>query len=180
MALVVASDLHGSATWTRRLLNACEVEKASQVVLLGDILYHGPRNPLPEGYDPPEVARLLNADAARIVAIRGNCDSEVDSMVLQFPLFDFASVTVDGHRFLCTHGHRFNDQQLPPMVAGDVLLFGHTHIYLAEDRDGLFVLNPGSVSLPKGGRTNTYMVYRNDVCSIKDFSGEVLATLTVV
>lgn len=179
MALVVASDLHGSAMWTRRLLDACEAEKASQLVLLGDVLYHGPRNPLPDGYDPPEVVRLLNEEAGRIVAIQGNCDSEVDSMVLQFPLFQFASVVVDDRRFLCTHGHRFNDGNLPPMVTGDVLLFGHSHLYLAEERDGIYLVNPGSVSLAKGGNPNSYMVYRNDVCYIKDFSGAVLEALSL-
>lgn len=179
MTFVVASDLHGSALWTRRLLDVCEAEKASQLVLLGDLLYHGPRNPLPDGYDPPAVTNMLNDAADRIIAIQGNCDAEVDSMVLRFPLARMATVMVDGHRFLCTHGHEFHDGNLPPMAGGDVLLFGHTHLYLAEERDGIFLVNPGSVSLAKQDRPNTFMVYRDDTCVIKDFSGTVMAKLSL-
>jgi putative phosphoesterase len=179
MAVVVASDLHGSAHWTRKLLEVCEAEKASQLVLLGDLLYHGPRNPLPEGYDPKAVVELLNPLSARIVAVRGNCDSEVDSMVLRFPLVESAFMVIDGRRFLCTHGHVYNDVDLPSMERGDVLLFGHTHLFLAKESDGVFLVNPGSVSLPKQDRPHTYMVYKNGVCFIKDFFGKVWEALSL-
>jgi hypothetical protein len=177
MVWVVASDLHGSLTWTQRLFDACEAEQASHLLLLGDLLYHGPRNPLPDGYDPSEVAELLNRNAESIMAIRGNCDAEVDSMVLNFPLMESAFLMLDNRRFVCTHGHKFNDEQLPPLGAHDVLLFGHTHVYRLEKRDGFFVMNPGSVSLPKLDRPHTYLVYRDGRCSIKDFGGGLLESL---
>lgn len=174
MTMVIASDIHGSALWTRRLLEACEAEQASQLLLLGDLLYHGPRNPLPEEYDPKEVARLLNSVAEHIIAVRGNCDSEVDAMLLHFPLAESAYVFVDGRRFICTHGHHAGPENTPPMTGGDVLLYGHTHVFGMEERDGLYFLNPGSVSLPKLERPNSFLVYRNGLFQIKDFSGTVL------
>ena len=177
MAIVIASDIHGSTVWTRRLLDACEAEQASQLLLLGDFLYHGPRNPLPEGYDPKIVAELLNAHAGRIVALRGNCDSEVDAMVLGFPLVETAWVVVDGHRFFCSHGHRFHDKNPPPMEKGDTVVFGHTHVHLLLKRNGVYFMNPGSVSLPKQDRPHTYMVYREHGCHIKDFNGIVLDSI---
>ncbi|PKL27008.1 MAG: phosphodiesterase [Spirochaetae bacterium HGW-Spirochaetae-2] len=178
MVIVIASDIHGSALWTRRLLDACEAEQASQLLLLGDLLYHGPRNPLPDGYDPKVVVELLNAQAERIIAIRGNCDSEVDSMVLRFPLAESAWIVVDGHRFYCSHGHRYHDGNPPPMASGDTLLFGHTHIHLLQERDGVYFMNPGSVSLPKQDRAHTYMVYGGHECRIKDFNGVVLDSIS--
>lgn len=178
MAVVIASDLHGSALWTRRLLDMCEAEKASQLVLLGDLLYHGPRNPLPDEYDPPAVVEMLNAWASRIIAVRGNCDSEVDSMVLKFPLVELAALVLDGRRFLCTHGHIFNADNRLPMDDGDILLFGHSHLYLCEKRENVFVINPGSVSLAKEERPNSYMVYKNGTCQIKDFIGNILTSIS--
>ena len=174
MTVVVAADIHGSASWTRRLLEACEAEHASQLLLLGDLLYHGPRNPLPEGYDPKETAMLLNSFADRIMAVRGNCDAEVDSLMLRFPLVESAMLFMDGLRFFCTHGHRsdLSDPSLP--MGYDVLLSGHTHLYAGEKREGRYFFNPGSVSLPKGGNAHSYLVYRDHVCTIKDFSHAVL------
>jgi putative phosphoesterase len=176
MTLVIASDIHGSAPWTRRLLDACEAEQASQLLLLGDLLYHGPRNPLPEGYDPKHVAALLNGMAPRIIAVQGNCDAQVDSMLLDFPIVESATVFLDGHRFFCSHGHLLGPGSPPPMAPGDVLLSGHTHLYGIGEKDGRLFMNPGSVSLPKEGRAHTYLVYRDHACSIKDFDGRTLIT----
>lgn len=179
MTVVIASDIHGSAHWTRRLLESCEAEQASQLLLLGDVLYHGPRNPLPAEYDPKEVSRLLNRWSDRIIAVRGNCDSEVDSMVLEFPLVSSAILFLDGHRFLCTHGHVYGPDNPPPMGANDILLSGHTHLYTQDERDGRFFLNPGSVSLPKEGRAHTYMVYRDHVCTLQQFDGSVVQKIVL-
>ncbi len=179
MVLVVASDLHGSLIWTQRLVDACEAEKASHLLLLGDLLYHGPRNPLPDSYNPKEVAELLNRNAESIMALRGNCDAEVDSMVLNFPLVESAYLLLDSHRFVCTHGHIYNDERLPPLAQGDILLYGHSHVYCMEKRDGFSVMNPGSVSLPKLDRPHTYLVYRDGLCRIRDFEGNVLETLAL-
>ena len=174
MTLVVASDLHGSAFWVQRLLEICEAEKASQLLLLGDLLYHGPRNPLPEGYDPQTVAEMLNGWRNKITAIRGNCDAEVDSMVLQFPLVESALLFLDGYRFFCTHGHHYNPDCLPPLAKGDLFLFGHTHLPLIEYENGIWFLNPGSVALPKNGDTKTYMVYHDHEVVLKSFDGSEL------
>ena len=171
MTVVIASDLHGSSLWTKRLLRACEAEKASQLLLLGDLLYHGPRNPLPEEYDPKAVVEMLNAWRSKIIAIRGNCDAEVDSMLLQFPLVESALLFLDGHRFYCTHGHHYNPENLPPLAAGDLLLYGHTHLYQMEKQAEIWCLNPGSVALPKNGQAETYMIYRNHECTIKSMDG---------
>ena len=167
MKLLIASDIHGSATWCKRLMDAIEAERPNTVVLLGDLLYHGPRNPLPDGYAPMEVAGMLNSMADRIVAVRGNCDSEVDQMVLDFPCMADYTVLLDGQRRLfCTHGHVFDPaatdghshSNMPTLPEGSAFLSGHTHVKVNESRDGIWFLNPGSVSLPKDG-SHSYALY---------------------
>lgn len=160
MKLLIASDVHGSAYWCRRLLERFESEGADKLVLLGDILYHGPRNPLPDEYDPKAVFEMLNAIADRIIAVRGNCDSEVDQMVLDFNISSDYAVIYDGNRKLTlSHGHR----QAPPLGEGDVYLTGHTHEPLnCREKEGYLHLNPGSVSLPKDEKnTHGYILYDN-------------------
>lgn len=159
MKLVIASDLHGSATATRELVDRIEEESPDRVALLGDLLYHGPRNNLPEGHAPREVARILNGFAGRIVAVRGNCDAEVDQMVLDFPcMADYAVVMLGGTTVIAAHGHR----EHPVPAPGDILVTGHTHIRLDEMENGFRHLNPGSVSLPKGGTPRGYIVMGED------------------
>ena len=161
MKLVIASDIHGSAAWCRRLMDVIERESPDNVVLLGDLLYHGPRNPLPDGYAPSEVASMLNGIAEQILAVRGNCDSEVDQMVLDFPCMADSTVVFDGtRRLFCTHGHVFDPANPPKLAAGTTFLSGHTHVKVNEERDGLLFLNPGSVSLPKDG-SHSYAIYEN-------------------
>lgn len=169
MKIFIASDIHGSATYCRMMLDAFESEKADLLVLLGDILYHGPRNPLPNGYAPAEVVTMLGAHKERIICVRGNCDSEVDQMVLPFPILsDYAVVAADGLRFILSHGHR----QIPPMGKGDVYLTGHTHVPLKTvENEGYIHLNPGSVSLPKENSERGYIVYENGVFAFKSLSG---------
>ena len=152
MKLMIASDLHGSAFYCRRLLELYRRENAQRLVLLGDLLYHGPRNPLPEEYDPPAVTAMLNDVADELLCVRGNCDAEVDQMVLQFPMMaDSALLAFDGLTIHATHGHLHGPDDPPPLRKGDCLLCGHFHVPVRRDCGTYTYLNPGSVSLPKDG-----------------------------
>ncbi len=151
--IMIASDIHGSAYYCRKMLEAYEREGAERLLLLGDILYHGPRNDLPEGYAPKQVLAMLNDRKEQLFCVRGNCDTEVDQMVLEFPILaDYAILNVGKRLIYATHGHHYNRSQLPPFMPGDILLCGHTHVP-AWDRLGQDnrYLNPGSVSIPKEG-----------------------------
>ncbi|MDE6868763.1 MAG: phosphodiesterase [Clostridia bacterium] len=166
---LIASDIHGSAEYCKRLLTAFELENAEKLLLLGDILYHGPRNPLPAGYAPKEVAEMLGGIKEKIICVRGNCDSEVDQMVLPFPVTsDYAAVFADGLTIYLSHGHR----QVPPLMKGDVYLTGHTHVPIIEKGEYLH-LNPGSVSLPKEGSAHGYILYENKTFYFKTLDGKI-------
>ena len=167
MRLLVASDIHGSAFWTRRLLQAAEEENADQIALLGDVFYHGPRNPLPDEYAPLEVAKMLDTVKDRLIVVKGNCDSEVDAMVAPFEFVDIAQIYADGVKMTLTHGHVFNKDALPKN-AGDVLLYGHFHTGFAFKKDGMVIANPGSVSLPKEGTAHSYIIIENGEVLLKD------------
>jgi len=162
--LFVASDIHGSAYWCRRMTEAFAASGADRLVLLGDLLYHGPRNALPRDYDPPAVAALLSPLAPRILAVRGNCEAEVDQMVLPFPVMaEYAVLLFGGRAVYLTHGHHASLDSLPPLADGDWFLSGHTHVPMDEQRTtcgGARVrcLNPGSVSIPKGGSAHSYLL----------------------
>ena len=161
MKLVIASDIHGSAFWCRKLLDLCEKEQPDHLILLGDILYHGPRNDLPRDYAPKQVIPMLAQWADRILCVRGNCEAEVDQMVLNFPcLAEYSVLMADGKTFYLTHGHHQNPQNLPPLPQGSVFLYGHTHVKFDQTIDGIRCLNPGSVSIPKDG-SHSCMVYEN-------------------
>ena len=174
MKLLIASDIHGSAKYCRLLLEAFKRENADKLLLLGDILYHGPRNPLPEEYAPKDVVEMLSEVKEKIMCIRGNCDAEIDQTVLPFPLSDYAAVYADGLNMVLSHGHR----AVPPLNHGDVYLTGHTHVPLKEA--GQYVhLNPGSVSLPKEGSKNGYILYENRRFSFRTLEGEHYDSLEV-
>lgn len=156
MKLMIASDIHGSAYYCRLLLEAFEREGADRLLLLGDVLYHGPRNALPRDYAPAEVAAMLNPLKDRILCVRGNCDSEVDQMVLSFPvLADYCLLEVNGLTLFATHGHLYNEEHLPPLHEGDVLLNGHTHVPHYTPHEHYTFVNPGSVSIPKEGSAHS-------------------------
>ena len=158
MKYIIASDIHGSAYYCRKLLNAFQAEKADKLLLLGDILYHGPRNDLPREYAPKEVIELLNPLKDRIYCVRGNCDSEVDQMVLAFPILaDYAVFPFGRNAIYATHGHVLNESNLPPLADGDILLHGHTQIPKCIRHDRYTYLNPGSVSLPKENSPHSYI-----------------------
>lgn len=159
MLYFIASDIHGSALWCRRMLRAFEKSGASRLVLLGDILYHGPRNDLPDEYAPKAVIEMLSAYKDRILAVRGNCEAEVDQMVLPFPVMaDYAVIAQGDHLVYLTHGHKFSPDNPPPLSKGDVMLSGHTHIPMDETREGIRFVNPGSVSIPKGGSAHACLL----------------------
>ena len=175
MKYLFASDIHGSAYYCRKLLDAFREEQAERLVLLGDLLYHGPRNDLPREYAPNEVIALLNEHKNKIYAVRGNCEAEVDQMVLEFPVMaDYCILSVDGRTFYATHGHIYNQDNLPPLQEGDILIHGHTHVLKAQQMDGYILLNPGSVSIPKEGNPATYAVLENSIFTIKDFDGNTV------
>ena len=161
MKLMFASDIHGSAYYCRKMLEAFENEKAERLILLGDIFI-----------------ALLNPMKNRIYAVRGNCEAEVDQMVLDFPVMaDYCVLLADGKAIYATHGHVYNEQNLPPFCEGDVLIPGHTHVLKAEHREGYILLNPGSVSIPKEGNIPTYAVLEDGIFTIKGFEGEIVKTL---
>ena len=161
MKLMIASDIHGSAFWCGKLMDEACREYPDKLILLGDLLYHGPRNDLPAGYAPKEVISMLSGWKEKILAVRGNCEAEVDQMVLPFPcMADYAVLLAGGHSFYLTHGHLWNSEKLPPLEAGTVFLSGHTHIKLDATENGIRCLNPGSVSIPKDG-SHSYLIYEN-------------------
>ncbi len=177
MKLLIASDLHGSAYWCRRLLAAWDREEPERVVLLGDLLYHGPRNDLPEEYNPREVITLLNERRGSILCVRGNCDTEVDQMVLQFPILaDYAWIATEKQSLFATHGHVYNTRNLPPLREGEILLHGHTHIPAWEDHGSFRYYNPGSVSIPKGNSKPAYMTLEDGAFTWKTLDGETFHT----
>ena len=162
MKYLIASDIHGSASACEHVFRLFEREGCDRLILLGDLLYHGPRNPLPDAYDPPKVAQMLNEKAHLIHAVRGNCDAEVDQMVLHFPvLADYALMPVGTRQMFITHGHVYGPTCPPPHCPGDILLFGHIHVQKCEEQDGLTLLNPGSAAIPKDGSKKAAMTLEN-------------------
>lgn len=173
MKLMIASDIHGSAHYLQELLAQYHQERPDKLLLLGDILYHGPRNDLPKGYAPKEVISLLNAMKEEILCVRGNCDTEVDQMVLDFPILADYCILYERERMIfATHGHIHNVSNPPMLKAGDILLHGHTHIPVSEEFDGKYYLNPGSVSIPKNGSPHSFMILEDGIFTWKDLDGK--------
>lgn len=167
MKLIIASDIHGSAFWCGKLMDLVETEQPDKLLLLGDLLYHGPRNDLPRDYAPKQVIPMLSKYADRILAVRGNCEAEVDQMVLPFPcMSDSAQVLVDGTTMYLTHGHHYNPENLPSLPEGSIFLSGHTHVKLDVVKNGIRCLNPGSVSIPKDG-SHSCLVWEDGTFSFR-------------
>lgn len=174
MKWMIASDIHGSAYYCSRLIEAYKTEQAERLLLLGDVLYHGPRNDLPRDYAPKKVIEMLNAMKDDIFAVRGNCESEVDQMVLQFPvLAEYALIPAGDSLIYAVHGHNYNEKNLPPLHKGDILLNGHTHVSKCVEHDDYVYMNPGSVSIPKEDSHHGYMIFEDNVFIWKDLDGEV-------
>ena len=180
MKWMIASDIHGSAAYCRQLLAALERERADRLLLLGDLLYHGPRNDLPQGYDPKEVIALLTSVKNQVFCVRGNCEAEVDQMVLPFPvLADYCLLEQKGHVIFATHGHHYNLETPPLLQPGDVLLHGHTHIPAKDNSLGFWYLNPGSVAIPKENSPHSYMTLEDGLFLWKDLDGVQYDTLAL-
>ena len=180
MKFIIASDIHGDINSTNLILSILEEEKADKLILLGDVLYHGPRNDLPSGYNPKKVISALNEVKDKIICVRGNCDAEVDQMVLDFPIMNnFRYIEADGLRIFATHGHHFNQDTPPKMSPGEILIHGHTHVPKCEKFGDNYCLNPGSISIPKGGYRPSYMIYDNRCFTIKYFESDVIFKLSL-
>ncbi|MBQ3505396.1 MAG: phosphodiesterase [Clostridia bacterium] len=182
MKYIIASDIHGSAFWCEKLLQAFENENADRLLLLGDLLYHGPRNDFPDDYAPKKVFAMLNAIKNKITAIRGNCDSEVDQMVLEFPMLaDYALIDDNGKTLFLTHGHVYNKDIQPLLKAEDILFNGHFHTpERTEMKNGAIYANCGSTALPKDGTPHSYIVYEKGELTWKNLqTGEEFQPYTV-
>ena len=181
MKLFFASDLHGSLPATELVLEKYKASGADYLVILGDLLNHGPRNPVPQGYQPAAVAQLLNNYSDEILAVRGNCDSEVDQMLLDFPMLETYSwiLLENGTRIFLTHGHIYNNDNRPSLKAGDVIAYGHTHIPVAEKNGDQFIYNPGSITFPKGGYVASYGLFEKGTFKVLSFSDEVLKQVSI-
>ncbi len=172
MKYMIASDIHGSAYYCEELLKAYEKEGADRLLLLGDVLYHGPRNDLPKDYAPKTVITMLNNIKEEIICVRGNCDTEVDQMVLEFPIMAEYALISNGKRMIfATHGHKMNKENPPMLKSGDILLNGHFHVPACEVFGEFIYMNPGSVSIPKENSAHSYMVMEDDLFIWKDIEG---------
>ncbi len=180
MKWMIASDIHGSSYYCEKLLHAYVKENADRLLLLGDILYHGPRNDLPKDYNPKKVIEMLNGYQKDILCVRGNCDTEVDQMVLQFPvLADYCILTYNDRLIFATHGHIFNIDNLPKIHESDILLHGHTHVPACEEVNGIYYMNPGSVSIPKENSPHGYMIFEDGIFEWKDLLGNSYKTFSL-
>lgn len=181
MKLMIASDIHGSAYYCNKLMLRIEDEKIDRLLLLGDILYHGPRNDLPKEYAPKEVIRMLNSISDKILCVRGNCESEVDQMVLDFTcLSESALLSIDGIDIFATHGHIYGEKNPPKLHNKEILLCGHTHIPKCVEYETFTYINPGSVSIPKEDSYHGYIVFENRCFTFKDLDGEIKNVYYVV
>ena len=174
MKYIFASDIHGSAHYCRLLVENFRKERADKLILLGDLLYHGPRNALPEEYNPMSVAAMLGERDLCAMGVRGNCDAEIDQAVLDFPMFcDYALMCYGKRSIVLSHGHIFSPDNLPPMRQGDIFISGHIHVPVCEMKNGILCLNPGSVSMPKEDSVNSYMSFEDGLFQWKDMQGRV-------
>jgi putative phosphoesterase len=181
MKLMFISDIHGSSYYIEKAIEKFVEEKADYIVILGDLLYHGPRNPLPQGYDPSSVLSILNNYKQKIISVRGNCDSEVDQMVLEFPIMnDYTIIFNENRRIFATHGHLYNESNMPNIEDGDIIIHGHTHIPVTKKVNNIYILNPGSISLPKENNPNSYGVLEGNTFKIKDFNNNIIKEIQLV
>lgn len=178
MKLFVISDIHGSLFYLKKVIEIFKKGDYDKLVILGDELYHGPRNPLPKDYSPKDVIEILNQYKDKIIAVRGNCDSEVDQMVLNYPIMaDYSAIYLGKRRVYITHGHLYNIDNPLAMCDGDILLYGHFHIPMCKKIDGKFFLNPGSVSLPKNETPHSFAILDENSFVIKDLDENIISEI---
>ena len=175
MKLLIVSDIHGSGYYARKIDEIIKNEKPTGIILLGDLYYHGPRNPLPKDYNPKEVSEILNKYKEKILAVKGNCDAEVDEMISDFKLQNSISLYSNGINMYFSHGHKYNINNMPQNSENiKIFGYGHTHQSLIEEKNGVICINPGSISLPKEGSTNSYIIIDENKILLKNIDGEVL------
>ncbi len=180
MKWLIASDIHGSEYYLKELIRSYKSEKADKLILLGDLLYHGPRNDLPKDYAPKAVIEILNSLKNEILCVRGNCDADVDQMVLDFPILaDYAVLCYNNTLIYLTHGHVYNENNLPPLQKGDILINGHTHVAKCTEYENYTYINPGSVSIPKENTHHGYLIFEDGTFTWKDFGGNVIMAYTI-
>lgn len=180
MKLMIASDIHGSFFYCQKLIEAFNKENPDRLLLLGDILYHGPRNDLPEEYAPKKVIPVLNEIKDKLLCVRGNCDTEVDQMVLDFPILaDYCIIECGNKTVYATHGHNFGETNPPPLAKGSILLGGHTHVPKCTEYENFIYMNPGSVSIPKENSHHGYMIYESGAFLWKDLNGKVISNYNI-
>ncbi len=176
MKYLVLSDIHGSLPRLEQVLKFYEANHYDMLIVLGDLLNYGPRNGVPEGLNAPAIAETLNKYSDRIVCVRGNCDSEVDQMLLDFPCQgDYAMIVIEGKRFFLTHGHKYNEQNLPKGI--DAFFYGHTHLWKLEERDGIIICNTGSITFPKGGNEPTFVTIDENIVRMRTLNGDIIKEL---
>ncbi len=188
MKVCVFSDIHGSEYFMKKAIEVFEKEEAEGILIVGDVLNHGPRNPFPKDYNPQAVANILNSNKNKIIAeVRGNCDSEVDQMLIDYPIMStYVVVYINGKKIFMTHGHIYNEDNMPNLEKGDVFLSGHTHIYLATKKNDIYILNPGTTSFDKNKRVDnieeigTYGLFDGNYFYVKDFFGKILASIELI
>lgn len=181
MKLFFISDIHGSVFYLDKAMERCADEGADYIVILGDILYHGARNPLPKEYNPKGVIEILNNHSDKIICVRGNCDSEVDEMTLNFPIMStYSNILYNGIRLFLTHGHIYNEDNMIDLKEGSAFVYGHTHILRAEKKDNIFFLNPGSITLPKENNPHTYGLLGDNIFKIKDLDGNIIREIYLI
>lgn len=169
MKYLICSDVHGSFSAAEKLIKQFNDLACDYIVMLGDVLNFGPRNPFPDNYSPPKVADLFNLYKDKFIAVRGNCDGEVDQMVLDFPLLsDYALVVDEGKRLFFTHGHVYSPEKMPKLGKNDFFFYGHTHVRNLEKRDGIVICNPGSASMPKDNKPASFIIYESGEISFHD------------
>lgn len=179
MKYFILSDIHGSKTRLEKALNLYEEMKCDMLIILGDILNYGPRNMIPEGIDAKGIVELLNQKADNIIAVRGNCDSEVDQMLLNFPIMQTYMLLVDnGRKILLTHGHIYNKEEMP-QGKFDAFFYGHTHIWELERTEKAVVCNTGSITFPKEKNMPTFATYENETITIYNLDGEKLKSISL-
>ena len=172
MKYLVISDIHGSGYYANKINEIYEKEKPDKIILLGDLYYHGPRNRLTDGYNPMEVAKILNKYKDIILCTRGNCDAEVDEMISEFPFEESIQLNIEGKRFFFTHGHKYNIDNIPKNI--DILVYGHFHTGYIKEKDGILCINAGSISLPKNNTPNSYLIIDNNKIILKDVENNII------
>ncbi len=173
MKVLIISDIHGSSFYSKKIKELNQKENPNKIILLGDLYYHGPRNPLTEKYEPMEVAKILNSLKDKIIAVKGNCDADVDEMISDFKMLEKISLDINGYRVFCSHGHKYNINNLPEEYF-DIMFYGHFHTGFIEKENGRIYANPGSISLPKNNSQHSYLIFQDKELILKDIDGNII------